>query len=180
MNKTAPSSLRERFHLPALPPEPEECVTLSLPLGLSKPAEKLELRQVTLAPKAVSKKSGWLDFCKHAFVGASVSFVDASKVALSPVAFVWEHMDVIAKGFLYVLMPLLVTFGLFHFSPEIKTAYPPHSWQGTGFVLLMYAASAFSILMTLFSATFLWKGFSRLLNGWAERGQEALGSAEMK
>lgn len=173
--------IRQRFGLNQLEEmeKSEPSVALEIYPPLAGPAQRLERRGVEAlhsTPVSSHRRLGWMEVCKLAFVGASVSFVDASRAALNPVAFLWEHMDVIAKGFLYVLLPLLVTMGWFHFSPEIKSAYPPHSWQGAGFVLLMYAASAFTILLSVFSATFVWKAVSRLMKGWVQKGAETLRS----
>jgi len=169
---------RERLGLPAhvtsSPAPLPSVVTLTIPLtGLVGPAKTLVRKEpVFVAADKPLSISG--SFLKHAFVGAGVSFVDASKIALNPVSFLWNNADVIAKGFLYLILPILVTFGLFYVSPEVKSAYPPNSWQGSGFVILMYIASSFSILVSLFSIGFLWKSVTKLVKVWARKGQEAL------
>lgn len=138
-------------------------------VGVGRAAPRV--RRVTAIEQAARPRRLW--WGRNVVLGAGLSFADAGVMALSPVAFVWRHLNVIAQAAFYLALPLLVSFWLLDRLPGLAQAYHPGTPWGSVYLLGLYISASFLLMLGAFTTGFVFRGALRLMDHFARRGEEA-------
>lgn len=114
---------------------------------------------------------------RNMLLGASVSFADASVIALNPVGFVWKNVHTIALAAIYLLSPLTVSLFLLDTFPALANFCRTETFVGMLYLLGLYLSSAAMLMLGAFTAGFLGRSTLRLMDHFAKRGEEAFPKA---
>lgn len=127
-------------------------------------------RALKLLPPPLARHALW---SRNLFLGATLSFADASLATLTPVAFLWKNLTVVSLGLLYLSVPLVPSLALLYHVPALGQAYAPNTLVGGLYLVGLYVSSAVVLMAAALTAGFVWRGSVRLLNHFANAGAKA-------
>ena len=134
--------------------------------GLSALADRV----VGFLPPPLARHALW---SRNLFLGATLSFADASLSALSPVAFLWRNLSVVSLGLLYLSIPLVPSLALLYHVPALGQAYAPNTLVGGVYLVGLYLSCSVVLMATALTSGFIWRGTVRLMNHFARTGAQA-------
>lgn len=139
---------------------------LVLPEGVSLAVEA----PVAVEAPAEPRRFRW---ARNVLLGAGVSFMDSGISTLKPLRFVWDNLPVVAQAIIYMALPLIPSFMLLSYVPNLATTFSLHTPIGALYLLGLYVSSAFFLMLASFSAGFCWRGGLKLMDHFAQAGEEA-------
>jgi len=136
-------------------------------VGVGAPVHELPLLAATPLP---TRRVRWV---RNVLLGAGVSFADAGLSALKPLKFVWDNLPVVGQAIIYMALPLIPSFMLLSYVPALAEAFSPRTPIGALYMVGLYISSAFVLMLGAFTAGFCWRGGIRLMDHFAQAGEDA-------
>lgn len=131
---------------------------------------KLVNKTIHALPAPMARHALWF---RNLFLGATLSFADASLSALSPVAFLWKNLPVVSLGLLYLSLPLVPSLALLYHVEPLGRAYAPNTLVGGLYLVGLYVSTAVVMMGLALASGFFWRGAVRLMNHFARTGAQA-------